>query len=312
MQGKLPLSVVSHLEDVFKWPRQNSSVMESDHVSCPRQRVYDTINATRSLTSAFSGIVAETIALNILCADIDREHVSDSLVAHPVHLASVERDAECRLEQSICPNGPVCQFADIMSFCADELLAQLKVEASRPHGYDLDRIAPLILAPGAVKLEAWCSYHKRMCRMPRARMHSSGCPCTDFTSWGKCRRLRGPTVPVYLVWIAMRLALREPVLLFENVSTFPTSLLQMFFGNLYDLHAVELCCTVLGCAVRRPRLFVVMCLRGSCTLTRPMQDIPHLFRRGRSTESTWRAYCVADESELLSELRWGSRQERHR
>ena len=190
-----------------------------------------------------------------------------------------------------------------MGVCSQELLDTIHVEGSTG-SFDLERLAPLILKPHAVGLTANCRRHGRRCSYPRASLHSSGCPCTDFTSWGKCRRPKGPTVPCYLVWIAMRRALLEPLLVFENVIGFPIELLRMYLHEFYDFHSLELCCTVLGCAVRRPRLFVIGTLRTTVRLCRDLGEPPEASKRARHEDFTWRNYCVATETELLCELRW--------
>ena len=161
---------------------------------------------TSSLTSISSGICAETVASNMLHAYIQDNGFPDTTKFR--HLASVERDHECRLEQTVLPHGPRCRFGNIMDFCTPQTAKHL--EAHFTAGTcDLDTLAPVVLAPGAIKSSAFCSAHNKQCSFPRATGHSAGCPCTDFTTWGKQRRLAGPTVSYYLVWLAMRMLFRE-------------------------------------------------------------------------------------------------------
>ena len=183
------MTVVSSVADLLLWPQANASAAAKAGVIDPDARVCDAYRQLHDgVTSAFSGVCAETVASNCLIAH-EKKHGHDIL--HPVHHSSIDKDEDCAIEQQLVPQGPCCVYGDILDFCTEDTKSKLSLE-SVP--YDLLALAPLILAPGALRLDAFCRRHRTRCKHRRASLHSSGCPCTDFTTWGKCRRLQGPTV----------------------------------------------------------------------------------------------------------------------
>ena len=227
--------IVTSLDVLFTWPHANSIAATRHGIVEPAHMLHDGMAHTKSLTSFFSGVCAETVASDMLHAYLQHNGFPD--MAEFGHLASVEKDNECRLEQQVLPHGPTCSFGNILDFCTDATKKQLNAHMVKGT-CGLDVLAPLFLAPGAIKTTAYCNVHKRHCPFPRATGHSAGCPCTDFTTWGAQRRLAGPTVPFYLVWLAMRLLLREFWILFENVPLFPTELLERYLKHLHHLPEV--------------------------------------------------------------------------
>ena len=226
---------VASFDDLFTWPHANFIATARHGIVEPAHMLHDGMAHTKSLTSSFNGVCAETVASNMLHAYLQRNGFPD--MPKFEHLASVEKDNECRLEQQVLPHGPTCEFGNILDFCTDATKKQL--DAHMVKGTcELGVLAPLFLAPGAIKTTAYCNVHKRHCPFPRATGHSAGCPCTDFTTWGAQRRLTGPPVPVYLVWLAMRLLLCEFWILSENVPLFPTALLECYLQHLYHLSEV--------------------------------------------------------------------------
>ena len=293
---------VTCIDDLFRWPAMNSLASTRHGISDPDNTLQTGMHATKSITSAFSGVCAETVASNMMHCYC--QQVTGDTTAKFQHLASVERDTECRLEQTVLPNGPTCRFPDIINFVSSDVMPTLKSHMNAGT-CDLDDLAPLLLKPGAVKTTAPCTAHGTTCHFPRATGHSAGCPCTDFTSWGKRRRLGGPTVPYYLIWLAMRLLLREFWVLFENVPQFPTELLSKYLGHIYDISEVLLCPTQLGSRVKRPRKFILLTLKLACHISRPLSLLPTMFGRCAADGFSWRDYFCASSAELGTELRWG-------
>ena len=164
-------SAVSSLTDLLRWPHANSYAAVSSGIIAPTYLLHAGMVKTSSLTSTFSGICAETVASNMLHAYIQDNGFPDTTKFR--HLASVERDHECRLEQSVVPHGACCRFGNIMDFCTPQTAKHL--EAHFTAGTcDLDTLAPVILAPGAIKSTAFCSAHNKQCSFPRATGHSAG------------------------------------------------------------------------------------------------------------------------------------------
>ena len=109
--------------------------------------------------------------------------------------------------------------------------------------YDFDRVVAEAVQPGATSLCASCTIHKQKCKLKRAGVHQSGAPCADFTTWGKGRRLKGPTVLGLAIWIAQRMMLLELAVIFENVPSFPSEVLHRYLAKLDDIVEIKLCGT---------------------------------------------------------------------
>ena len=120
--------------------------------------------------------------------------------------------------------------------------------------------------------------------------------------------LAGPTMPFLFTWIAMRLQLREEIVLCENVEDFPVSVLQSTLGQVYVISTIVVCSHgTFGLPVLRKRRYTVLTLRDSVRLTRPLADVKTLLSRRRSTEFTWKEYLTAGRYELANELAWASK-----
>ena len=187
--------------DVMRWPGAYFDMLATHMSASPVGFFTDFITNTRDISTAFSGIDAPGVALNMAIAAADARSNGPAL-CHPVHMFAIEKDAEASKELSLQPNGPRCIFGDIMRFCSPDLRAKLALETEP---YDIDRLIGAIMRPGAVLLTAACQTHEHrrgcLCKLVSTVGHIAGPPCTDFTSWGKCRRLRGPTVIILLVWL---------------------------------------------------------------------------------------------------------------
>ena len=115
---------VTCIDDLFRWPAMNSLASTRHGISDPDNTLQTGMHATKSITSAFSGVCAETVASNMLHSYC--QQVTGDTTAKFQHLASVERDTECRLEQTVLPNGPTCRFPDIINFVSSDVMPTLK------------------------------------------------------------------------------------------------------------------------------------------------------------------------------------------
>ena len=63
-------------------------------------------------------------------------------------------------------------------------------------------------------------------------VHIAGPPRTDFAMMGRRRCTDGITMIAFLIWVRMLLVVQPAVVIFENVTLFPVSLLQNMLGAL--------------------------------------------------------------------------------
>ena len=99
-------TVVTGVDDLFKWPGMNAAAATTCGVTDPNDKLYDCNCWKKSLTSSFSGVCTETVASNMLHSQCQQTHDADMIKFQ--HLASIERNHACRLEQGVRPHGPLC------------------------------------------------------------------------------------------------------------------------------------------------------------------------------------------------------------
>ena len=87
----------SSVNDLLTWAGSNSQAA-CTLVSSPDTLLHNGMSSTASLTSTFSGVCAETVASNQLHAYLQDSGFPD--ISKFRHLASIEKDSDCRLEQS--------------------------------------------------------------------------------------------------------------------------------------------------------------------------------------------------------------------
>lgn len=73
----------------------------------------------------------------------------------------------------------------------------------------------------------------------------------------------------FLIWVRMLLAVLPPVVLFENVTQFPLSLLGDLLGQHYSLDSCIFDPALLGWPVRRKRRYVVLIAKSHRCAWRP-------------------------------------------
>lgn len=140
--------------------------------------------------------------------------------------------------------------------CINHLRAQLHSDSSHLFGDIFDFIRGVdIVASRAMQLHAqfnvwcqrayvcgsaYCHRHKKVCHLVSPHIDVSGTPCTDFSSAGLRAGVEGPTLPIFMVWACVVLALGIPVVLHENVVLFPVGLLEGILGHVYHVYSFEL------------------------------------------------------------------------
>ena len=305
-----PPAVVRSLTDMMQWPYYNMCKMESE-IAYPLSTLRDNLPKLATTSSAFSGVAAEGVAMNCICLALEHElHCCKELdastlpVLHPDYQWSCELDMDADMELSLLPAGPRCRFGNILSFCSPKLRAHLNL-AQPP--YQWDSLWKLVNTPGYVLRSAPCRAHgNRPCEAHSTRFHACGSPCVDWSTFGKGRKLSGPTAPLFAVWACLMLILRPWVIMLENVCQFPVSLARELFGACYDADFIDLDAeSTFGHCLRRNRRIVVMTLRSSVKLSRPLAALPGLFGRQRDPAAfTWRDVMLAKPMEIRSEYLW--------
>ena len=108
------------------------------------------------------------------------------------------------------------------------------------------------------------------CRPPTVTVDISGSPCQPWSRAGQRRRLNDGRSDLVLLWAALMLKLEPPVVVHENVSGFPLSVLKDLMQEQYVIHHLPVNpCHVGFTCVSRPRV---------------------LFCDGKSVESVGRKY----------------------
>ena len=89
-----------------------------------------------------------------------------------------------------------------------------------------------------------------------ALCHCAGTSCTDFRILGQGAREQGITFAHLLIWAAQRKLLQEPIIVQENVTTFPLLLLTELLPE-WEWTAGILSPADLGWPIRRDRQWAV-------------------------------------------------------
>ena len=166
-------------------------------------------------------------------------------------------------------------------------------------------IGPAVEANKSVVTSAWCLRHKRRCSLSTAKVHIAGTPCTDFSKQGKEMKLAGVTMLYLLAWIALRLALQEPVIVQENVTEFPTAILTEYLGRYYFIDTCTEDSMSFGWPSRRNRRWIIMRHRAKTTnAISPLSRFTQRFYRVCKT--TWVSFFVAEKSEQEEEQAWAA------
>ena len=301
------LGPVSCTRDVMRWPTSNIKRMQNPTQALAT--VCKAISETDCLASCFSGVSGDHVSLNMAIPQWERMMASTTLqsctpIKRPRYIAAVDKDVECQHELCCLPHGPTNIFSDMKDFGSDELLEKLGMEKEP---YCADRIAAMCTEPGAVKTHAKCIKTNKECTFERPDGLIAGIPCTDWTLWGKGRRLEGPTACVTMITLAFMCLLLPFSIIIENVWTFDEDVVRRYLGRYYNIEAVVLDNLDFGLAVRRVRKYVVLTLKTAMTLTRPLTDLTPTFGRKRSAMYNWRSILSASKAELWSEIFWSQR-----
>lgn len=177
----------------MRWPTSNIKKMPDPTAAL--DMVCQAISTTDSLASRVSGVSADYVALNMAVAQWGQWKASTSPqhrtpIKRPRYIKAVDKDIECQHELCCLPQGPENISTDMTEFGTPKLLGKFAME-KQP--YDAGRVFALCTEPGAVKAYAKCVKTRHGAALKRPDGLIEGIPCTDWTLWGKGRRLTGLT-----------------------------------------------------------------------------------------------------------------------
>lgn len=128
------------------------------------------------------------------------------------------------------------------------------------------------------------------------------------------------------MWVSHRRALREPVVLHENVPEFDEFMLLASLGDLYIVLSVSpVCPSKMGWPIRRPRrISLLICKEWLYQLLEAAQIPRDLVRIQREVDisnlvmllckrdchATWREFFTASDSGIADEVAWAARRPR--
>ena len=114
----------------------------------------------------------------------------------------------------------------------------------------------------------------RTCQAKEVDAHVAGTPCVDFSSRGNRQGLTGKSCAALLAWMGQRLRIQETFVIQENVTSFPTDVLQRVLGKVYFIDVVLLDPNSFGWPIARKRKFTLLRHRlktGAVTQPEPEQ-----------------------------------------
>ena len=240
------------LKTAFEWNRHCFDVLSEldiaegrdEHDSLSR---FVTAFSGSTWSSACSGIDSPCAALTDLRAGALQYLDVDTNVDLPRCLHAIEWDKQCLKELTLIHEHhareaastsrgqplSTCLFGDISSFF-DSHVQELLPELQRRPEIALDALTPIVKAGKAMKREAWCHYHQKMCRITCGDRHVAGTPCTAFSAQGARRQQYDKTIIHFCAWAGLRILLQEPLVVFENVKGLE-QLVLMLLGHIYDV-----------------------------------------------------------------------------
>lgn len=145
----------------------------------------------------------------------------------------------------------------------------------------------------------------KVCVYDIGDIHLAGTPCTDFSKMGALAGVDGPTLCATMCWVGMRRLLQEPVVVHENVASFPISFLLELLGDIYIIQSVIVCPSHLGwCIVRERRITVLLHKHRVTAILLDWSLAVPLFHR--VCMWSWREFFCASDAEQKAELKWAS------
>lgn len=296
-------ATVSSLRDIFHWPRAYLSSLST--LGIYHTDIHARMTEISTWSDAFAGVSCDVVSLNMLDAELLRQNNWSEDNDQPLltHCWAIEWDSQCIYEQRMLPHdGPGCIFGNILDFATP--LCRQELAGLKASGAELADYVAACNKPSAVTCSAECKVHGRTCTATVTGGHCSGCPCTDFTLWGSCRRLSGPTMPFLAMWMRLMIILGLPFIILENVPQFPIEVLEAYMGFMYSIYDAVIDNTQFGHVVRRQRRYILLLKKTIWALTRPLSDVATVFARRAAPEMSFDVLFCAKSCELDCELMW--------
>lgn len=273
------------------------------------------INGLRFSTS-FSGVGAPDVAVDVL-----KHAAQEWLGLEPEHrvkydcIFAVERDFVCQYELQLLPEPPQHIFGDITDF-VNESFATIFIKHLDRWSYD--ELVHFARTPNCVSRHASCVCHPtcRACRIETADLHIAGTPCVDFSSFNNDPRgVQGPTMYVYIIWVALRTILNEPFVLHEIVPGKNGSSirpLEKLLADRYIIATVVFDAYKCGHPCHRERRLTWMTHKSKVVVepSTPWPSYPEQFYRDLSEQCTYHIYMLASDELLRDDLAWCSSRDR--
>ena len=248
-------------------------------------KLLDTLQDDDTMSTAFSGIEAAGSAMNCLRYYWGRKLGTKLKLQRVLH--QIEWNTHCGEElKETALLHDTCLFSNIQLFFRDEVSDTINNLLNRPH-LAVEVIGPLLSSCKAMKKEAFCSTHNRICCLKQATRHVAGCSCKPYSKKGSQMSQGDPETIFTLAWIGLRLELQEPIVVSENVKTTGGATMSTFIkqdcsqpapvydaglGNLiirflgphYYLETTILDPALLGYPFSREREFIIMHHKQKC------------------------------------------------
>jgi hypothetical protein len=115
---------------------------------------------------------------------------------------------------------------------------------------------PFVMLPDSpVQSPRWPDVgdERRLCDLPEWTWFDASTPCTPYSGYGKKLRLADPIAVQFFTLMAMIRHKQPHVVTHEITSVKTAQLLQQELGDLYDVLSVELCTSMFGRPMKRPR-----------------------------------------------------------
>ena len=103
----------------------------------------------------------------------------------------------------------------------------------------------------------WCLVHQRTCTIDEpADLHIAGTPCTAHSQIGLQEEEQSKAFGYFILWLGMRKKIAEPVIIQENVKSFPRSHFTTYLPE-YEWVFTTLNPMEVGWPVQRERQWIV-------------------------------------------------------
>eukprot|EP00435_Cladocopium_sp_Y103_P029761 s1306_g7.t1 len=236
--------------------------------------------ANDTMSTAFSGIEAAGTSMQVLRKAI--AELTGASIPRQKILYQIEWNKDCQSELlPMAKKHGTCLFANIALFYRDELRPTIEQCLKKPQ-MTVEVLGPLISSKKAMKLEAPCLTHGKVCSLQHSRRHMAGTSCKLWSRKGLGLGCCDPEIVFTLAWVGLRVMIEDDEVVSENVqspgSNAPGddaidqgvvnaglgSLLLRFLAPMYFMETTMLDPSMIGEPFSRQREFVKMRHKGKC------------------------------------------------